>query len=47
MPSELLLAAVISGSLGALVLLAALVSDIRGPKKRVSGDTEAEWPKAA
>jgi len=45
---ELLLAAVLIGSMGAVIMLAAVLRDIRGLKKRGSGaDTETEWPKAA
>ena len=48
MSAELLLAAVLIGSLGAVIVLAAVLRDIRGPKKRGTGtDTETEWPKAA
>jgi hypothetical protein len=48
MLSELLLAAVMIGSLGAVIMLMAVLCDIRGPKKRETGtDTETEWPKAA
>ena len=42
MSSELLLAAVISGSLGVVVLLAALLGDIRVPKKRESMDNAGD-----
>lgn len=45
---ELLLTAVLVGSMGAVIILMAVLCDIRGPKKRETGaDTETEWPKAA
>ena len=48
MSSELLLAAVGIGLLGAAVMLAAVLGDIRGPKKQKAGeDRGTEWPKAA
>lgn len=48
MSSELLLAAVVIGSLGAVVVLAAVLGDIRVPKKRKADkDTESEQPRAA
>ena len=47
MSSELLLAAVGLGLLGAAVMLAAVLCDIRGPKKQDGRDAESNWPKAA
>jgi hypothetical protein len=48
MMPELLLTAILIGSMGAAIMLAAVLCDIRGPKKRGTGaGTGTEWPKAA
>jgi hypothetical protein len=48
MSAELLLVAVVSGCLGAVIVMAAVLGDMRGHKKRADErDTEGEWPKVA
>jgi hypothetical protein len=48
MSAELLLAAVGIGFLGAAIVLAAVLRDIRGSGKQKAGaDSGTEWPKAA
>lgn len=48
MSPELLLAAVGIGFLGAVIMLTAVLGDIRGTGKQKAGaDRGTEWPKAA